>query len=212
MAHVLVFTLLTGLVAVFGEDNPFILSREEAKHILIDFPEPLIVSEFLRSKYASFQEATENDFLGHHRLARAFCLKRFKSSRKKACTWLQYYLVIDHLREPFANLYDPGAFGVHRFEDIAAKRYSSCDVIDTPSAAQFYQYVNTSRPVIIRGSAGDLSRLASPLWTLRAMSRKLGTTPVAVSVSPTSAFHGPEDGGLWGRKGEDILVVCCCVL
>ncbi|KAG5181498.1 cupin-like domain-containing protein [Tribonema minus] len=73
------------------------------------------------------------------------------------------------------------------------------------SAQHFWDaYVAESRPAVITNFQDGFAPTSS--WSWEALAQRFGNELVHVSVSQSGRFDGPEDGGLWGLPGEEILV------
>lgn len=166
------------------------MTREEAAHVGQPFITPPIVEKFLSSSVAHHPDLRINNFELHHKIVSSFCRK---------CTWEEYYQLLDHIRLPYKNLFDPGAEVGSDFRSLRNQRLSGnnqhqCPVISTPSAAQFLTYVQASQPVIIRPKR----RPNTSIWSNAYLSQALRHAEVVVSASPTSDYDGPESYELWG--------------
>jgi Cupin-like domain len=142
----------------------FYMTRDECKHAGVPYKEPQIVKEFRTSPIRiDSKDISRNDIIAHHRLTGRFCKERARlGGKRKKCTWDDYYYLLDDLREPFVNLYDPGLDPIGQpLQKIqsegksGASYQSGCDVIENPTSEIFYDYVVNNKPAIIRGLAKD---------------------------------------------------------
>jgi hypothetical protein len=176
-------------ISFIWSDNGFFMTRDEGKHIGKPFVEPECVLEFYRSPHASSTVTKINDFLGHHNLIKKYCLER-ETKLNESCSWQCYYLILDKIREPYANLFDPGAdpagmslTEIQRIGKSAQHNFKNgkCDVIENPTADEFYEYVVASKPVVIRESNSKKAKYTkSSKWTLQEISKALRDTEVDI--------------------------------
>jgi hypothetical protein len=156
------------------------LTREEAAHTGLPFIEPEICKEFeiflLHSSSSALKDL--NDFTRHHKAIQIFCQQRVSGS----CKWSEYYQILDSLRVPFANSYDPGIKSGQPIRQIQ-ERYRSgsnyqkkCQRITKPTAEEFLPYVLGSKPVIIRGALPRSFKSSS--WSLSNLAQLIGATEV----------------------------------
>ena len=153
-----------------------LLTREEALQAGLQYEMHPVVKDFISTKFNRSKSASRNDMLEHHKIARKFCIHLKKHNRP--CSWEEYYLVLDQLRDPFKTLYDPGMDP--RGESLAAIQssgrsgadyQSSCDILTNPSSKTLFEYVINNKPAIIRGAMKDWPALR--LWTDDYLIRKL---------------------------------------
>jgi len=175
------------------------MTRQEAAHTGIKYSIPAIVNEFMASSWAQSSDISRNDMAAHHNIVTYFCKQR----KTKTCTWREYYNVFDHIRQPYENMFDPGAHPIGEgVEDIQKKSRSghlyqdTCHIIENPTAKEFFEYVVGNKPVIIRGVIP--SRFQSKDWLLENLKDVIGDSEVVVSAAPTADFDGPESFSLWG--------------
>eukprot|EP01041_Mallomonas_annulata_P000659 gene659-1271_t len=193
---------------VVANNLPF-MTEDECKHTGIPYKNPDIVQEFISSKFAKSAEVNVNDLLEHHKLVQKFCAFRAKSLPR--CSWTQYYLVLDHLRTPYKLLYDPGMRTSDLLSNIqsrsssGSKYQSECPVIHNPTAKKLYEYVVGNKPVIIKGVADKWP--ATTKWTDKYLLDTLKGRQVAVSVSPSGDFDGPEPRELWNVSIPEDYVI-----
>ena len=130
-----------------------VLTRDESKHVGQEFIPPPIYNEFDQSKYKAHPSLLVNDYHQHHQLIYKFC-----SSRKEEnhCTWSEYYSLLDKLRTPYENLFDPKPSPVESLADIQRDgksgmrgKQTKCDVISKPTAEILFEYVKNSKPVCV---------------------------------------------------------------
>ena len=190
------------------------LSREEAKHVGVEFQPRKVVAEFRRAKVSKSPDMLENDFMKHHAIATLFCRKR-RDRTGKRCSWDDYYAILDEIRLPYERFFDPGAKDQIQIKEIfgytlpKSIRISSesekCDEIFSPSASDFLKLVKASHPTIIRGVADGWPALSS--WSLSRLKQKWWNHNVVVSISPSGDFDGPEDASLWGLDNTESVVI-----
>jgi hypothetical protein len=167
-------------------DAEVYLTREESKHVGAAFSPRSIVYQFNRTSMARAPAIHANDFLEHHALVHRFCKE--KAKKAKQCTWEDYYSILDELRAPFANYFDPGAGRSTQINEIyknplpkrlvKARKPGTCDSITNPSAKDLLQLVRASHPVIIKGVASKWRALKD--WNLDYMKKKWGRMNVRV--------------------------------
>ena len=167
------------------------MTREEAAHVGMPYTTPAIVEKFLSSSFSRHADLEINDFALHHQLVTSFC---------PTCTWQEYYDLLDHIRLPYKNMFDPGAERGANIRTIQEKYQSgyfqnTCDIISPPTAEQFLHYVQSSQPVIIRSKR---SWYNTSHWSNAYLSQTLRHAQVVVSASPTAEYDGPEQYSLWG--------------
>jgi len=177
------------------------MTPEECNHSGMPHKPASIVLEFQSSTFSKSEDVAKNDLLLHHKISKEFCEHRKKKLKKSPCTWQQYYQVLDHLRGPFKNLYDPGMgkpihLSTIQAEGKSGSEYqSSCDVMHNPTAKKLYKYVVGNKPVIIKGVAKKWPAVKK--WNDRYLYDTLSGKNVVVSVTPTGDFDGPEPKELW---------------
>jgi hypothetical protein len=166
------------------------LTKEECAHSGSPYTEPKIVLEFKSSSVyrSSLGEIKKNDFVVHHRIAEKFCRERAAFKQHKKCSWADYYLVLDELRTPFVNLYDPGLDPVGvALADIQRKGKSGasyqdrCEFMENPTAEKLYDHVVNNKPVIIKGGASDWP--AVKLWSDDYLVEAAGSATVSKTQS-----------------------------
>lgn len=172
-------TLRFLLVVLFdiSYSDVYVLNKQEAAHAGLSYTNPQITTEFSKSKYNGHAALTRNDYVAHHIIVRDFCL-----SRKSSCSWKEYYDLLDHVREPYAKLFDPGqepvGTPITKIQKFAKSGYlyqESCEVIDKPSPSTFYKYIAGSKPVVIRGLS---PRLQPSDWSLKSLLDLVGDIQV----------------------------------
>jgi hypothetical protein len=160
---VLLYTNLFGSIAFLWN------SERESIHGGSDFYEqPPIVHEFLISWYGQREESQMNLFSTHLKLVQSFCHVR----RPRECTWKDFYHLLDFLRRSYEYDDDIGVEDidrvsvqeVHHWIDRDSEGDRACSIISEPSASEFFQYVRSNRPFIIRGFASEWPALTK--WTL----------------------------------------------
>jgi hypothetical protein len=179
------------------------LTRDEASHTGFTFNTPPIIQEFdaFLEHYSSSSIKNLNEFTQHHAILKLFC------SQRRSCQWFEYYQLLDELRLPFQNFFDPGMITGFKITDLQKKYHSGafghqtkCDTISYPSPDEFLEYVTASKPVIIKGSLP--SSFNSSSWSLSNLVEIIGDSEVVVSATPTGEFDGPEDPSLWGLPSD----------
>lgn len=172
-----------------GADAGVYLTRDESKHVGAVFSPRSVVYQFNSTKLARSGDVKVNDFLGHHALARRFCKERAQKSKTTKCTWQDYYTILDELREPFANFFDPGATISTPIKEIydnplpkrlvKARKPGTCDTITNPSAKDLLKLARASHPTIIKGVASKWRAVKD--WNLKYMKKKWGHMQVIIS-------------------------------
>ncbi len=126
------------------------LTRDEAKHVGQTFVHPPVYKEFQASVFSNHASLLVNDFDKHHELIYNFCRNR----SQKYCTWSEYYHVLDFIRVPYENLFDPKPSTIESLKDIQIRgdagsngKQMKCDVISKPTAEILFDYVSKSKPV-----------------------------------------------------------------
>jgi hypothetical protein len=152
-------------------------TKEESKHIGRPYIKPAIIDEF-ESTVSDLSKFTQvNDFVLHHQKILSFCEKR-----TEGCTWIDYYGILDELREPFSEMFDPvisQAKHIYTIQEEAKSGHlhqSTCEIIVGPSPNEFNSYVRGSKPVIIRGLLP--SPRSTVAWSLDALQAIIGDTEV----------------------------------
>ena len=169
------------------------LTREEAAHIGYSYTSPSIINQFQlyqskqTSSSSSFSPLLINDFTLHHSYIQKYCLQS-----KGSCSWNDYHTLLEEIRQPFLNYFDPGIEEGQQIQKIQKKYQSGskyqtkCQVIRNPTADQFLQYVIGSKPVIIRGTFSKSFNRS--LWTLQNLQNLLGKTEVFLKVDLFLSF------------------------
>lgn len=181
--------LLSAPLPLFG--NVHSLTREEASHTGFLYHSPPIIHEFnaFLLEHSSSPSSPPlsslkqlNDFSQHHTILKLFCSQRLPS---ESCQWFEYYQLLDELRLPFLQLFDPGmgiGFKIsdlqERYQSGSALYQTKCEIIRNPSPDEFLEYVMGSKPVIIRGSLPSSFKSAS--WSLSNLVEVLGETEVSL--------------------------------
>jgi hypothetical protein len=164
------------------------LTREEAAHTGLPFIEPKIIEEFeafLRQSSSSYLKEL-NDFTRHHKAIQIFCQSRASGS----CRWSEYYQILDSLRAPFVNSFDPGikiGQPIHQIQErhrSGSSYQKKCQRINYPTAEEFLPYVLGSKPVIIKGALPR--EFKSALWSFSNLVQLIGTTEVSLVFSQSS--------------------------
>lgn len=159
------------------------LTREEASHTGFLYHSPPIIQEFdaFLEQFSSSSIKHLNDFTQHHAILKLFCSQRLPS---ESCRWFEYFQLLDELRLPFLNLFDPGmriGFKISELQKLyhsgSSLYQTRCEIIRNPSPNQFLEYVKGSKPVIIRG--GLPSSFDSSSWSLSNLVEILGETEVS---------------------------------
>ena len=84
------------------------LTKKESAHINVPYETPDIVKEFIKQKLFSESPDTEiNEIMKHHQLAESFCINYMYEFYRHKCTYRDYHVLYDHIREPYVKLYDP---------------------------------------------------------------------------------------------------------
>lgn len=199
------------------------LTAEEAAHTGLPAPERRIVEEFRRWTLSAAPHGVVekglkiNEFSVHHAIVQMFCsqrdvrkkqLKKQKKQKKQKslqCTWREYYELMDHIRKPYAKVYDPGLDPVGiPLSDFKFKRGSSkCPSLSVEklTSSKFMSRVRQSKPFVVRGYASEWPQLRS--WTLANLSATIGSAQVVASVSATGDFDGPEPSRWWPYDHDD---------
>lgn len=194
-------------------------SEDEANHVGVPYPTPPIVQAFLKdSEFKNLPELQLNDYLLHHQIIYNFCKKRQKRKKgppeERQCTWKDYYYLLNFIRKPYQKFYDPGRDRIGRQisslqAEVPFEFEDKCDEIEVPSAKEFFKYVSSSHPFIIRGIASDWP--ATKRWTLDYLLRHMKGKNVVISLSPSGDFVGPEPTSLWSNDtqyaNEDVFLV-----
>jgi hypothetical protein len=161
------------------------LTRDECKHTNSKYEEPAVVRAFKKSKYYASGDVKNNDLVAHHKLVELFCKERLSKRGQRRCSWQDYYLVLDELRLPFLQLYDPGMVRTaEHLEDIqkeaksGSKYQKSCEVIESPTAEKLYDYVVGNKPVIIKGEGDKWPAVKK--WTDKYLKQVAGNKQVIV--------------------------------
>ncbi|KAJ9456945.1 JmjC domain-containing protein E [Diplonema papillatum] len=68
------------------------------------------------------------------------------------------------------------------------------EIVGGPGLRVFEDFVETSRPVVLRGAAAGW---ASHAWTAERVAERLGDRPLHVKVAPNGVFEGPEPLSWW---------------
>lgn len=172
--------LLLSNLALECLSDVYELNRAEAEHSGLPFTMAVIVNEFMKSDFSHSSVLNTNDYPSHHDIVASFC-----KYRNVGCSWKDYYNVLDHIRLPYAKLFDPGQERIgtplHALQDAARSGYRhqhTCEVIEKPSASAFHKYVLGSKPVIIRGLLPKLKPLD---WSFRNLFELIGDVEVANS-------------------------------
>ena len=148
------------------------VTRKETAHVGAKWVEPDIVLEFKRQElFNSHADIRTNDIVKHHALVESFCVNYMYEFYKHKCTWREYYLLLDHVRLEYANMYDPGmevGFDItktmHKRDKSNAPLITSCEEFreldphtdghsSVMTAHMFHSYVKQNRPFIIRDYA-----------------------------------------------------------
>lgn len=189
--------IILALLCVYCCSNVAVtLTESEARHTKQKYILDLSVLEFQQSKYNKSKNLHVNDFSKHHKLVRKFCL-----SKRQKCTWDEYYFVLDYIRKPYVNMYDPGIWekifcdknvvmsiegagdgsyisAVQDYRDDVNKRPLSCEVIDNPSAESFFKMVSKNIPVIFKGIASEWPAVRK--WSDTYLTDRAGSREVRV--------------------------------
>ena len=98
---------------------------------------------------------------------------------KLGILFLFSYSVLNIIRAPYNNVYDPGIDKIgENAEAVQAEQITACDVLTKPpSAPEFLTYVRRNRPFVLRG--GALSWPATKTWTLDYLMSYMGETQVS---------------------------------
>lgn len=101
----LVFVLLVTLAF----DVRGYLTEAESSHIGQKFEDPDIVKDFKKHpKYSASPMLQVNNLILHHQLVESYCVDLLHRRHNYTCSWREYYYLLNELRRPYANLYDPG--------------------------------------------------------------------------------------------------------
>jgi hypothetical protein len=151
-------------------------SKKEALHAGYgSFPTPAVVQEFQQYFVDDvMMNKKKTDLYGvnytlQHQIIQRFCQRK---SAVKTCSWQDYYSLLLHLREAHETLDDLGTYDLKKIsiKDIQHRaslppwKKGQCEVISTPSPSLFYEYIQASRPFVVRGLARDW--LALRKWNL----------------------------------------------
>jgi hypothetical protein len=206
-------------------------SAQEAKHGgQTIYEQPPIVHEFQKSVYAKSKESRMNLFSIHLKLIQSFCQVR----RPKGCTWKDFYHLLDYLRESYKTQDDTGKEDigsisveqVHNWLNKTAPAPRMCKVISEPTASEFFKYVLSNQPFIIRGLAKKWPALTK--WTIDYLTNlvkhdqvicscvmhstlnlcnryTLAPAPLEISLVRNQALYGPLTEILTLRKSQSYL-------
>lgn len=175
------YNSLITLFNSFKERNQLVLSLKKNNYEL----HHLSIQKYCqqRNKQQEIQELEENneDYNEEDDEDYYFHPQNYLSINN-SCSWLDYYSILEDIREPFSNLYDPG---IEKGQDLSKiqKKYKSggnyqtkCNIIKNPTSDTFLKYVIGSKPVIIKGC---LPKEFNPsTWTLKNLQKLLGNTQV----------------------------------
>lgn len=180
--------ILLLLLEIFTISSSF-HSKKEALHAGYQEYVPssrIKIQEFLlksQQRRYSHQDLYETNFTHQHLLIQEFC-------SRTSCSWKEYYDLLHHLRESHETSDDLGLsdlehISIQGIQDssiyLSSWNPQECEMITEPSSQLFYEYVQTSRPFVIKGIAKDW--LALKKWNLVYLEKLLRDLEVTPSSS-----------------------------
>jgi hypothetical protein len=177
-------------------------SKKEALHAGYSaFPTPAIVQEFQQSlgdeMFKKKNIMKKSELYGVNYTLQHETIQRFCQSISSRCTWKDYYDILHHLREAHETLDDLGAYDRNKvsIEDIQQRatlppwKSRECEIISQPSPSLFYEYIQASRPFVVRGLARNW--LALRKWSFSYLENLLNQLEVMAIPDPSTLPYRP---------------------